>query len=234
MPQSILPNADPRACEEHQFTSGYYALRVGIHGQVGRFTSDGESFRRGSKVICRTARGLEIGTVLNRIELTGTELTGTELTGTELTGTQSDPTASDSSALDSPPSSFSASDGTIIRRMTAEDQMLWSNLEQLAAESHSACQQWLIDSSSPDRLLDVEPLFDGRTLYFHFLNQASTATDEQLERLVSIFQETVASSAFSHLLEHGCGPGCGTASAARGCGTSCHSCSLSKGCGVKR
>ena len=127
-----------------------------------------------------------------------------------------------------------ASDGQILRRMTAEDQLLWNNLEHLAAQSHDACQQWLVESNSLDQLLDVEPLFDGRTLYFHFLNQASPETDAQLERLVAIFQETVRSSTFSHLLEHGCGPGCGTASATRGCGTACHSCTASKGCGVRR
>lgn len=202
MPESILPEVAQSVSSEFHFATGEYAVRVGVHGQVGRFASEGKNFRRGARVICRTARGLEIGTVLNPLDRM--------------------------SALSG------SNDGQIVRRMTAEDQLLWNNLEQLAAESHLACQQWLIASNSLDQLLEVEPLFDGRTLYFHFLNEASSETDAQLERLVAIFQETVTSSPFSHLLEHGCGPGCGTAASVRGCGTSCHSCSASKSCAVRR
>lgn len=191
----------PVTDESESFVAGQYAVRVGIHGQVGRFSAGGERFRRGAQVVCRTARGLEIGTVLNVLASAARP---------------------------------EASDGQILRRMTAEDQLLWNNLQQLAGESHAACQQWLSDSKSPDRLLEVEPLLDGRTLYFHFLNEVSAETDAQIERLVAIFQETVASSAFSQLLEHGCGPGCGTASAQRGCGSSCSSCAVSKSCAVRR
>lgn len=202
MPKTILPTAAENDLTDSHIASGQYAVRVGVHGQVGRFASSRESFHRAARVVCRTARGLEIGTVLN--------------------------------VLRSSTIGEGANDGQILRRMTPEDQLLWHNLEQLAAQSHQACQQWLSSSKSSDRLLEVEPLFDGRTLYFHFLDQASTETDRQLERLVSIFQETVTNSPFSHLLEHGCGPGCGTAEAERGCGTACHSCSVSSGCGVKR
>ena len=204
MQHVIAPAADEIETEGDQFALLQYAVRVGVHGQVGRFGSSGERFSRSAKVICRTARGLEIGTVLNRLERPIGTTTG------------------------------GSNDGQILRRMTAEDQLLWNNLQHLAAESHAACQAWLSTSNSPDRLLEVEPLFDGRTLYFHFLNSARPETDAHLERLVAIFQETVAASAFSHLLEHGCGPGCGTAAAVRGCGSSCQTCSASKGCAVKR
>lgn len=208
MPNSISSDsvvAEPEEVaerEERLAAAGHYAVRVGIHGQVGRFTSSDEDFRRGARVICRTARGLEVGSVLNRLQLT--------------TGF------------------LQEADGQIIRRMTPEDQLLWTNLQELAAQSHAACQQWLSESASSDQLLEVEPLFDGRTLYFHFLNQASPATDAHLERLLSIFQETVAGSRFSHLLEHGCGPGCGTSSAKNGCGSACSSCSVARACATKR
>jgi cell fate regulator YaaT (PSP1 superfamily) len=40
-------------------------VRVGLLGHVGRYASaDGNLFRRGRRVVCRTARGLEIGQVL--------------------------------------------------------------------------------------------------------------------------------------------------------------------------
>lgn len=201
MTNSILPETAVSAVEV-LVAAGHYAVRIGVHGQVGRFTTAGETFRRGSRVICRTARGLEIGSVLN-----------------ELKGAWA---ASDSA------------DGQIVRRLTTEDQLLWGHLQELALQSQSACQTWLIASHSSDQLLEVEPLFDGRTLYFHFLNSVSPATDAQLDKLASIFQETVAGSHFSHLLKNGCGPGCGTAEAERGCGGACHSCTVSSRCVVKR
>jgi cell fate regulator YaaT (PSP1 superfamily) len=200
MSNSILPETRSPT-EVDRLDAGYYAVRIGVHGQVGRFTTASENFRRGTRVICRTARGLEIGSVLNRLRQSG---------------------------------SAEAADGQIVRRLTSEDQLLWSHLQELALQSQTACQAWLNASQSLDQLLEVEPLFDGRTLYFHFLNDVSADTETQLDRLASIFQETVASSHFSRLLEHGCGPGCGTADATRGCGGACSTCAVSSRCAVKR
>lgn len=179
----------------------HYAVRIGIHGQVGRFSHGGENYRRGASVICRTARGLEVGAVLNAISYSST--------------------------------AAQSADGSLIRRMTAEDHLLWNNLKQLAQASHDECQRWLDESASKDQLLEVEPLFDGRTLYFHFLSDVSSQTSDQLGKLVTIFQRTVSESSFSRLLEEGCGPGCGTSAATRGCGGACHTCVVSSGCGVK-
>jgi hypothetical protein len=201
MSNSILSDT-LAAAEEVVDAAGHYAVRIGVHGQVGRMTATGETYRRGTRVICRTVRGLEIGSILNEL--------GRSFSLSE------------------------AADGQIVRRLTTEDQLLWSHLQELALQSQAACQAWLKASCSSDQLLEVEPLFDGRTLYFHFLNSASPATEAQLDKLASIFQETVASSQFSHLLEHGCGPGCGTAAAERGCGGACHTCAASSRCAVKR
>jgi cell fate regulator YaaT (PSP1 superfamily) len=45
--------------------SRHYFVRVGLLAQVGRFTpADAASYRRGSRVVCRTRRGLEAGEVL--------------------------------------------------------------------------------------------------------------------------------------------------------------------------
>jgi cell fate regulator YaaT (PSP1 superfamily) len=45
--------------------SRHHLVRVGALGRVGRFTAvDAVSFPRGTRVICRTARGLEVGEVL--------------------------------------------------------------------------------------------------------------------------------------------------------------------------
>lgn len=45
-------------------------VRVGILGNVGRFVAvDGTRFPRGTRVICRTVRGLEVGEVLSQSEV---------------------------------------------------------------------------------------------------------------------------------------------------------------------
>jgi len=45
--------------------SVHHLVRIGILGQVGRFRPvDAASYHRGSRVVCRTRRGLEIGEVL--------------------------------------------------------------------------------------------------------------------------------------------------------------------------
>ncbi len=194
IPDSAAPQGAPDE------TAYNYAVRVGVHGQVGRFAAAGESYRRGDRVICRTNRGLEVGAVLSTLRTTiepGKE-----------------------------------PDGRIVRRMTAEDHMLWSHLQNLATQCQSECQAWLNQSQTSDQLIDVEPLLDGRTLYFHFLQSASTATEIEVERLVAIFQKTVEESDFARLLEHGCGPGCGTDKATGGCGSSCSSCI--KSCSSRR
>lgn len=186
MPNTLLSATDT----DHAVT--HYAVRVGMHGQVGRFAGGGTRYRRGMLVICRTARGLEVGQVLSPLQWISSSVA-------------------------------EESDGRIVRLMAAEDQLLWNQLKQLAEDAHASCQAWLTESGLPDRLLDVEPLLDGRTLYFHFLDNMSLETECVIEGLVQVFQQTVASSSFAQLVEAGCGPGCGT-DKAKGCGSACSTC----------
>lgn len=187
MPNTALPTGP-----DIDQATAHYAVRIGMHGQVGRFASGGHRYSRGMQVICRTARGLEVGQVLGALEWTNI-------------------------------SSIEEFDGRIVRALAAEDQLLSNQLKQLAEDAHATCQAWLDQSGLPDRLLDVEPLLDGCTLYFHFLDTVSAETEVQTEKLAQIFQQTVADSAFAKLVEAGCGPGCGT-DKAKGCGSACASC----------
>ena len=118
-----------------------------------------------------------------------------------------------------------------IRKSRAEDQMIWRQLTKLSIDANNACQAFLESQSSPDVLLEVEPLIDGRTLYFHFLGTPSAETEQHVQELSEIYQKSVASSRFAQLLEHGCGPGCGTKEKS-GCGTSggCAVCAIAGGC----
>jgi cell fate regulator YaaT (PSP1 superfamily) len=50
----------------HRCVSHQYFVRVGLLGQVGRFApADFAAYRRGARVVCRTARGIEAGEVLS-------------------------------------------------------------------------------------------------------------------------------------------------------------------------
>ena len=121
--------------------------------------------------------------------------------------------------------------GKFIRRTRPEDQLLWRQLKSLSAEASIGCQQFLLDSGASDVLIEVEPLIDGRTLYFHFLGEPTQQTELYVQTLSEIYQKKVASSRFAELLEHGCGPGCGTKEKS-GCGTSggCAVCAIAGGC----
>ena len=59
--------------------------------------------------------------------------------------------------------------GKYIRKSRPEDELLWRQLTNLSVTASTACQAFLRKHNIPDVLLEVEPLIDGRTLYFHFL-----------------------------------------------------------------
>lgn len=121
-----------------------------------------------------------------------------------------------------------------IRKSRPEDELLWRQLTKLSVDASTACQEFLRGKSSPDVLLEVEPLMDGRTLYFHFLGAPSIETEQQVQELSEIYQKSVSSSRFAALLEHGCGPGCGTKEKS-GCSTGgCAVCAIAGGCTSKK
>lgn len=124
------------------------------------------------------------------------------------------------------------SDGTILRKMTPEDHFLWAHLQKLASEAHASCQKWLKQNGVSEILIDVEPLLDGRTLYFHFLSEVPPSIQTTLDGLVATYERQVRESKFAQLLEHGCGPGCGTEEAENGCSTKrgCAVCQIASHC----
>lgn len=121
-----------------------------------------------------------------------------------------------------------------IRRTREEDRFLLKKLEEMSLPASEACQRYLEEQNASDVLLEVEPLLDGRTLYFHFLGEPSPAVEEVIDRLADEYQSTVAKSRFAELVEKGCGPGCGTKEKS-GCGTSqgCAVCAIAGGCTKK-
>ena len=123
-------------------------------------------------------------------------------------------------------------DGRILRGMTVEDEVLWGHLQEQARVALAACQQWLTGHDISGLLIDVEPLLDGKTLYFYFLSEVSPEIQQHLDQLATIYEQTVRESTFAQLLEHGCGPGCGTETATNGCNSKggCAVCHVASKC----
>ena len=182
-------------------SQGLYLVRVGYQKDVIPVQAGLVSLTRGDQIICRTSRGIEMGTVL----------------------TPTQPEYIEAGAA-----------GKFIRKSRPEDELLWRQLTTLSVEASRACQAFLDKQNTADVLLEVEPLIDGRTLYFHFLGAPSLETEEYVQELSEIYQKSVASSRFAALLEHGCGPGCGTKEKS-GCGTGgCAVCAVAGGCTSKK
>ncbi|HTN73703.1 MAG TPA: PSP1 C-terminal domain-containing protein [Pirellulaceae bacterium] len=176
----------------------FHFVRVGVLGHVGRFRAV-ESARhpRGTRVVCRTARGLEVGEVLSHAE------------------------------------GFTADvDGTLLRRITVEDDLLLDRLERHRLAAFEACSAKLVERGISAALIDVEHLFDGESLFFYFLGETTPAIDELTAELAEIYDARVQFRKFTETLTAGCGPGCGTAEAAgQGCAEGgCSTCAMAKVC----
>lgn len=129
-------------------------------------------------------------------------------------------------------STIDLADGRLLRGMTVEDEVLWGHLQEQADLAQKECQKWLCDHGVAGLLIDVEPLLDGKTLYFHFLTDVSPNVQLHLDKLAAIYERSVRESKFAQLLEHGCGPGCGTEEAKNGCSSKggCAVCHVASKC----
>jgi cell fate regulator YaaT (PSP1 superfamily) len=180
-------------------TYAVYLVRMGSGGDAVAIQSGALELNRSARVVCRTKRGLEIGTVL--CETTTEQLSDA---------------------------------GRFVRPADANDEMLWSKLLELSCNAAESCQQYLREQGLEDVLLDVDPMLDGKTLYFNFLGDPSQQASDRMAELAEVYRQSVAASPFAQRVETGCGPGCGTESKS-GCGTSggCVACSVASKCRTK-
>ena len=174
-----------------------HIVRYGLMGSVEPFRSEGAAvYPRGSRVVVRTRRGLEVGEVLaSAIE------------------------------TDCPDAA-----GEIARRMSAEDERQEARLQRRRDEAYRDCSRLLEEINDPAVLMDVEPMFDGRGLYFYFLGDAPAGADRIGLRLSERFEADVEFHPFGTATSGCCGSGgcgCGSGEAdatGRGGCTSCASC----------
>lgn len=186
---------------------GFHLVRYSLLGQVGRFVAaDAMLYPRQSRVIIRSPRGLEIGTVL------------------------SEPVDGEVGPEEAPPI-----DGQILRRMTVQDDLLEARLQKHRHDAFAACASLLEEHQVPAALVDVEHLFDGQGLFFYFLGEVPPEADRLTQQLADTYETTVEFRKFAETLAEGCGPGCGTEEAmGQGGCESCTTCAVASACGIKK
>jgi cell fate regulator YaaT (PSP1 superfamily) len=159
-----------------------YFVRIGAWGDVARCrAAGGEAYCRGTRVICRTPRGLEIGQVTAECDFSDTD------TVAEL----------------------GESFAVILRATTVQDELLISRLEKHRCDAIVECRKCLAEAGSAAVLLEVDQVFDAGTLVFYFLNPPDENDTQLVERLATSYESRVRSGHFAKLLAQGCGPGCG-------------------------
>ncbi|HZZ28727.1 MAG TPA: PSP1 C-terminal domain-containing protein [Pirellulales bacterium] len=129
-----------------------------------------------------------------------------------------------------------AGDGSILRGMTVEDELLISRLEKNRQKALEACTQRLAERRISATLFDVEHLFDGRSLFFYFLGEVTPEIEAITTELAEVYDAAAEFRKFSETLATGCGPGCGTEEAAGhgGCTLCATACAVAGACGTKR
>jgi cell fate regulator YaaT (PSP1 superfamily) len=229
-----------------------YFVRIGSWGDIARCrTAGGEIYRRGTRVICRTPRGLEIGQITgdcgseSEEDVTGAWPTVTERAD-ESGGSPDRDLRVQGEIVEEVEdggvvgvAENSAAFATILRATTAEDELLLSRLETHRRDAIVECRACLAAAGSAAILLDVDQVFDAGTLVFYFLNPPDQRDTELVQRLAASYESRVRSGHFAKLLAAGCGPGCGTKSCdegdadagvakKRGCSGSCAVCVVAR------
>ena len=165
-----------------------HLVRIGLMGVVRNLDyADFHQYPRDTRVICRTDRGLEQGTVICPI---------------------------DDEFGDRTQQADQALEGEILRKITPDDDMILTRLEKHRDKAFQACQKIIIERELPGILVDVEHLFDGESVFFYFLgevdNRLESITDElaetyELRGRFKKFAETLAGGCQSCALSGGCG-----------------------------
>ena len=123
--------------------------------------------------------------------------------------------------------------GSVLRPTTGEDEMLNARLDKHRRQAVIDCQRLLGELDADVALMEVEHLFDGRTLLFHFLGEVTPKIESITNHLAEVYEQRVQTKHFAKLLAEGCGPGCGT-SEGQGCGTGgCAVCVVRDACGKR-
>ena len=120
--------------------------------------------------------------------------------------------------------------GVLLRAMTVEDDLLQARLERQKQAAFAVCDDTLKKRGISVVLMDVEHLFDGKSLFFYFLGDVPNLAESVTHELAELYDTTIQFRRFAETLTEGCGPGCGTENAENGCGIDCGSCAIAGAC----
>lgn len=183
-----------------------YLVTYGRGSYLGRFLPEEETaFRRGQRVLVRTARGLELGEVMCPADTPFARQVANE------------------------PS------GGLLRLASAADEHRESHLQLRGEELLAQAQHIAIQMGLPIALFDVEMLFDGSSAILHVVHWAECDATPLLENLSRAYAVSVKLHDDSRRpATGGCGkPGCGSeGGGCSSCGNEaggCHSGSCSRG-----
>ena len=139
-----------------------YVVRYGVMRLLGVLAASGNAeYRRGAKVIVRSDRGLEAGEVL--CEANETALICLK----------------------------DATEGQILRPMTAEDTHELARLKEQAHRELDLCQQCVEKLNLAMQLVDVEHVFGGERIVVYYLAESRVDFRELVKMLAGEFQTRI-------------------------------------------
>ena len=139
-----------------------YVIRYGAMRFLGVFSATGgAAYRRGTRVIARTDRGLEDGEVLAE---------ATEATRAFL----KEPT-----------------EGQILREMTAEDLRELGRMKEQAHRELDICHRYVQQLGLPMQLVDLEHVFGGERIVVYYLSENRVDFRELVRFLAGEFQTRI-------------------------------------------
>jgi hypothetical protein len=201
----------------------FHLVRFGALGALGRFKAvDATVFPRRSRVVLRTERGLELGEVLSPPGA----MNGSASIGHD------DTHGAETERVELDAGRAARGDGVILRGMTPEDALLESRLEKNRRAAFLACERRMLEMQLAAALVDVEHLFDGRTLCFYFLGETSPQLDAITSELAELYEAQAQMRRFAETLIAGCGPNCGGEDG-EGCQSCATGCAVAGACGTK-
>jgi cell fate regulator YaaT (PSP1 superfamily) len=124
-------------------------------------TRAGDAYRRGTRVIVRTSRGLETGEVLCE---------GTEATLTHVP---------------------EQSQGQILREMSQEDLNELAHIQLRERDEFQVCQGYVRDLNLAMELVDVEHIFGGERVVVYYLAEERVDFRELVKKLAAEFQTRI-------------------------------------------
>jgi cell fate regulator YaaT (PSP1 superfamily) len=129
---------------------------------MGIFSAGGDSlYCRGTRVIIRTERGLEVGEVL------------AEATPRALEALK-DPTQ-----------------GAILRQMTADDEHELTRIQSRSREEFAICRRCIAESGLEMDLVDLEPIFGGERIIVYYLAEGRVDFRQLVKTLAGEFQTRI-------------------------------------------